>query len=105
MDPSIAQAGSVRPPRWELYPCGEYWIDKGDTHESNSGIFIRAQRTPTPWVDGYEIQISLQDPKNPTGSIYGRVPTNLERMREIAPEKQWNRFEIRACGAVYYRAH
>lgn len=78
---------------------GEYWIDKGDTHESNSGIFIRAQRTPTPWVDGYEIQISLQDPKNPTGSIYGRVPTNLERMREIAPEKQWNRFEIRACGA------
>ncbi len=78
---------------------GEYWIDKGDTHESNSGIFIRAQRTATPWVDGYEIQISLQDPNNPTGSIYGRVPTHLERMREIAPEKQWNRFEIRACGS------
>lgn len=78
---------------------GEYWIDKGETHESNSGIFIRAQRTATPWIDGYEIQISLQDPNNPTGSIYGRVPTNLERMREIAPEKQWNRFEIRACGS------
>ena len=77
---------------------GEYWIDKSDTHESNSGIFIRAQRTATPWIDGYEIQISLQDPKNPTGSIYGRVPTHLEHMREIAPEKQWNRFEIRACG-------
>ncbi|MCS7065452.1 MAG: DUF1080 domain-containing protein, partial [Fimbriimonadales bacterium] len=78
---------------------GEYWIDKGETHESNSGIFIRAQRTPTPWIDGYEIQISLQDPNNPTGSLYGRVPTNLERMREIAPEKQWNRFEIHACGS------
>ena len=78
---------------------GEYWIDKGETHESNSGIFIRAQRTATPWIDGYEIQISLQDPNNPTGSIYGRVPTHLERMREIAPEKQWNRFEIRACGS------
>ncbi len=78
---------------------GEYWIDKGETHESNSGIFIRAKGTPTPWNDGYEIQISLQDPKNPTGSIYGRVPTNLERMREIAPEKEWNRFEIRACGS------
>ncbi len=78
---------------------GEYWIDRGETHESNSGIFIRAQRTPTPWIQGYEIQISLQDPNNPTGSIYGRVPTHLERMREIAPEKQWNRFEIRACGS------
>jgi len=78
---------------------GEYWIDKGETHESNSGIFIRARRTATPWIDGYEIQISLQDQNNPTGSIYGRVPTNLARMREIAPEKQWNRFEIRACGS------
>ena len=78
---------------------GEYWIDKGTTHESNSGIFIRAQRTATPWIDGYEIQISLQDPANPTGSIYGRVPTNLARMREIAPEQRWNQFEIRACGS------
>ncbi|MFQ3611204.1 MAG: DUF1080 domain-containing protein [Fimbriimonadales bacterium] len=78
---------------------GEYWIDKGETQESNSGIFIRAKGTPTPWNDGYEVQISLQDPNNPTGSIYGRVPTHLERMREIAPEKQWNRFEIRACGS------
>jgi hypothetical protein len=31
---------------------GEYWIDKGATHESNSGIFIRAQRTATPWIRG-----------------------------------------------------
>ncbi len=78
---------------------GEFWIDKGDTHEANSGIFIRAQRTATPWIDGYEIQISMQDPKNPTGSIYGRVPTHLEFVRSLAPERQWNQFEIRACGS------
>lgn len=78
---------------------GEYWIDKGDTSESNSGVFFRAQKTATPWNDGYEMQISLQDERNPTGSIYNRVPTNLTRMREIAPEKQWNTFEIRACGS------
>ncbi len=78
---------------------GEYWIDKGDTNESNSGVFFRAQKTAAPWNDGYEMQISLQDERNPTGSIYNRVPTNLTRMREIAPEKQWNAFEIRACGS------
>lgn len=76
---------------------GEYWVDKGETHESNSGIFIRASREGMPWVDGHEIQVSLQDEKNPTGSIYNRVSTSLPLMREIAPEKQWNRFEIRAC--------
>lgn len=78
---------------------GEYWIDKGETHESNSGIFIRAAKQGAAWIDGYEIQVSLQDEKNPTGSIYNRVPTNLALMREIAPEKNWNRFEIRACGS------
>lgn len=78
---------------------GEYWVDKGRTHEGNSGVFFRAQRTATPWNDGYEMQISLQDARNPTGSLYNRVPTNLERMREIAPERQWNAFEIRACGS------
>ncbi len=78
---------------------GEFWIDKGDTPEANSGIFIRVQRTATPWINGYEIQISMQDPKNPTGSIYGRVPTHLEFVRSLAPERQWNPFEIRACGS------
>jgi hypothetical protein len=78
---------------------GEYWIDKGATAEGNSGVFFRAQRTPTPWNDGYEMQISLQDARNPTGSIYNRVPTHLERMREITAEQRWNTFEIRACGS------
>jgi len=78
---------------------GEYWIDKGNTAEGNSGVFFRAQRTATPWNDGYEMQISLQDARNPTGSIYNRVPTNLERMREISGEQRWNTFEIRACGS------
>jgi hypothetical protein len=71
---------------------GEYWIDKGNTAEGNSGVFFRAQRTATPWNDGYEMQISLQDARNPTGSIYNRVPTNLERMREISGEQRWNTF-------------
>ncbi len=77
---------------------GEFWVDKGSTDEGNSGVFFRAKPTSTPWRDGYEMQISLQDPRNPTGSIYDRVPTHLEHMREIAPERQWNTFEIRACG-------
>jgi hypothetical protein len=77
----------------------EYWIDRGQTHESNSGIFFRAGTRGAPWVNGYECQISLQDPKNPTGSIYNRVPTSLEQMREIAPERHWNQVEIRAVGS------
>ncbi len=52
----------------------EYWIDPGETGWSNSGIFIRADSTNTPWNEGYEIQIDLKDVKNPTGSIYNRGP-------------------------------
>ena len=76
----------------------EYWIDPGETGWSNSGIFFRADTTASPWVDGYEVQIDLKDEKNPTGSIYNRVPTSLEQVREIAPEKQWNQVEIKAVG-------
>ena len=76
----------------------EYWIDPGETGWSNSGIFIRADSTNTPWNEGYEIQIDLKDVKNPTGSIYNRVPTKIEQVREIAPEKNWNQVEIKAVG-------
>ncbi len=76
----------------------QYWVSKNDTHESNSGIFFRAGLEGAPWVNGYECQISLQDENNPTGSIYNRVPTKLDRMRKIAPEKQWNDVEIYAYG-------
>lgn len=75
----------------------EYWIDAGDTHEANGGVFFRiGDRTPP--GPGYEAQISLQDPKNPLGSIYNRVSQNLELVRSIAPEKQWNSLEIKAIG-------
>lgn len=77
----------------------EYWVDRGTTHESNSGIFIRSATEGPSWARAYEIQISLQDRNNPTGSIYNRVPTNLEQMQRIAPEKHWNKVEIRACGS------
>lgn len=77
----------------------EYWVDRGNTHESNSGIFIRSATEGPSWARAYEIQISLQDRNNPTGSIYNRVSTNLEQMQRIAPEKHWNKVEIRACGS------
>ena len=76
----------------------EYWIDPGETGWSNSGMFIRADTTGSPWVDGYEVQIDLKDIKNPTGSIYNRVVTDMEQMREIAPEENWNKVEIKAIG-------
>ena len=76
----------------------EYWIDPGETGWSNSGIFVRADTTAKPWVDGYEVQIDLKDEKNPTGSIYDRVPTDLAQVREIAPDTTWNQVEIKAIG-------
>lgn len=76
----------------------EYWIDPGETGWSNSGMFIRAGEEGAPWVNGYEIQIDLKDEKNPTGSIYNRVPTDMAQVREIAPEKTWNQVEIKAIG-------
>lgn len=76
----------------------EYWIDPGQTGWSNSGMFIRAAKSPKPWVDGYEVQIDLKDEKNPTGSIYNRVVTDMQQVREIAPEKNWNQVRIVAVG-------
>ncbi len=77
----------------------EYWIDPGETGWSNSGMFIRADSTNSPWVEGYEIQIDLKDEKNPTGSIYNHVPTDMAQVREIAHEKNWNKVEIKAIGS------
>ena len=76
----------------------EYWVSRNETHESNSGNFFRAGLEGSPWINGYECQVSLQDKNNPTGSIYNRVPTHLERMKRIAPEKQWNKMTIYAYG-------
>lgn len=76
----------------------DYWVDPGETGWSNSGMFIRAGGEGAPWVDGYEIQIDLKDEKNPTGSIYNRVPTDMAQVREVAPEKSWNQVEIKAIG-------
>jgi hypothetical protein len=75
----------------------EYWIDRWITPESNSGIFFRADPHGGS-KDRYEMQISLQSKSNPTGSIYGLVPTDLKKMRKIAPERHWNSVEIYAKG-------
>ncbi|HOE10754.1 MAG TPA: DUF1080 domain-containing protein [bacterium] len=101
-----ALVGPIKTPGWiateEEYDnfvlSLEYWVAKNDTHESNSGIFLRSGLDGDPWINGYESQISLQDEKNPTGSIYNRCSTKLERMQRIAPEKQWNRVKIYAYG-------
>ncbi|MFH1737775.1 MAG: DUF1080 domain-containing protein [bacterium] len=98
--------GPIKTPGWiateeefdNFILCLEYWVCKNDTHESNSGVFFRAGLDGSPWVNGYECQVSLQDPKNPTGSIYNRFSTKLERMERIAPEKQWNKVKIYAYG-------
>lgn len=75
----------------------EFWIDKGETHEANGGIFFRMGDGDPPGK-GYECQISFQDENNCLGSIYGRVPQNLGYVRSIAAEQQWNRVTIRAVG-------
>lgn len=75
----------------------EFWIDRGETHEANGGVFFRMGEGD-PHTKGYESQISLQDGNNPSGSIYGYVPQSLELIKPIAPEKQWNRVRIRCVG-------
>jgi len=75
----------------------EFWVDRGETHEANGGIFFRFG-DGDPQARGYECQISLQDEKNPSGSLYNLIPQNLELMRSIAPERQWNRVRILAVG-------
>jgi hypothetical protein len=85
----------------------EYWIDPGKSERANSGILIRAGISnintwtdgSSPRVDGYEIQIDQGDEKNPTGSIYNQVPTSLKQVQQIAPEKTWNKLEIKALGS------
>lgn len=53
--------------------------------EGNSGVFFRAQPPGMnfrPWPLGYEAQIDNHDPKNPTGSLYDRVPAPLGLARD-----------------------
>lgn len=60
----------------------------------NSGIFFRAAEDGIPWVDGYESQIDEDDPKNPTGSVYNRLPAATV----AAPDEVWHRTRIVAEG-------
>jgi hypothetical protein len=60
----------------------------------NSGIFLRAGTDGPPWVDGYESQIDDDDAKNPTGSIYNRLPAK----KAASPDGQWNVTEVSAEG-------
>lgn len=68
----------------------EWKVSKG----GNSGIFFRAGHEGRPWVNGYESQIDEDDAKNPTGSIYNRLPAK----KPNAPDEQWNTTEISAKG-------
>jgi len=80
----------------------ESWVDKG----GNSGVFIREPRQE--WTSrgnqrpaigdpaGYEVQIQYQDPKQPTGMIYGiQAP---EKVR--GGEERWVPMSIECKGAI-----
>ena len=68
----------------------EWRVSKG----GNSGVFIRATEKGSPWVTGYEVQISNnnRDLLHCTGSLYGYVGVS-KRPDESA--NVWHEFEIR----------
>jgi hypothetical protein len=63
----------------------------------NSGVFIRAAQEDSPWVTGYEIQISnvKQDESHCTGSLYSYVPV---KKRPDESAGKWHVFEITCRG-------
>jgi len=72
---------------WQVSPGG------------NSGVFLRAKEEGAPWLTGYEVQISNEqpprDPMHCTGALYGYVA--VEPRPDETPNK-WRAFEIRAEG-------
>ena len=65
----------------------------------NSGVFIRCTDKDSPWVTGYEIQISnpKQDESHCTGSLYSYVPV---KNRPDESAGKWHTFEIECLGSV-----
>jgi len=65
----------------------------------NSGVFLRAPEKGNPWLTGYEVQISNEqpprDPMHCTGALYGYVA--VDPRPDETPNK-WRTYEIRAEG-------
>jgi hypothetical protein len=67
----------------------EVMVEEG----GNSGVFVRSKGGI--WFpDGVEVQIDPADPKNPTGSIYGRVRSAAP----VPPYGEWFTLEVLAAG-------
>ncbi len=65
----------------------------------NSGIFVRAKRdTNRPHIDGYEIQVCDDHPRNPTGSVYGVISTKRPGAKCVTAVEKWQDVEIRVDG-------
>ncbi len=65
------------------------------SNQGNSGIFFRAKPPGAglrPWPIGYEAQINHHDPRNPTGSLYNRVPARALGTKD----EEWFSMEIRS---------
>ena len=67
--------------------------------DGNSGVFIRCKKEDSPWVTGYEIQISnpVQDESHCTGSLYSYVPV---KKRPDESAEKWHTFEIECRGSI-----
>jgi len=67
--------------------------------KGNSGVFIRAGGVGVPWTDGYEVQISCEEPRRDdshcTGSLYAFQA--VDPRPDETPEK-WRTFEITCKG-------
>ena len=72
-------------------------VDWRVSEGGNSGVFIRADKECSPWLTGYEIQISSarQDEEHCTGSLYGYVGVDP---RPDESGDVWHTFEITCRG-------
>jgi len=89
---------------WMLYKKEKfsdfvYRVEWRVSERGNSGVFIRAGGEGQPWIDGYEVQISCEEPRRDeshcTGALYGFQAVNPRP--EETPEK-WRVFEITCKG-------
>lgn len=72
-------------------------VDWRVSNNGNSGVFVRSTREGSPWLTGYEVQISNEprDDDHCTGSLYGYAAVN-PRPDESADT--WHTFEIHCVG-------
>ncbi|NPU98460.1 MAG: DUF1080 domain-containing protein [Candidatus Omnitrophica bacterium] len=86
-----------------LATCYEAWedfiltLDIRVSEKGNSGVFFRARHPGfgfRPWPQGYEAQVDNHDPRNYTGSLYGRVRVTTPPVAD----EEWFTMRIAALG-------